>query len=124
MADELDQTAQYVWRSGQAELVQLSSVEGQQLDRPAQVRILAESASMLVLEVTMTGQSPPHVHGHDSVGYVVSGRVLMKIDGHESELNAGDAFYHPPGATHQMIALDDPSVWLEVKSPPARPWLH
>jgi quercetin dioxygenase-like cupin family protein len=111
------------WRSDDAELVTLATVEGKELDRPASVRVLAESDSMLVLEVTMSGESPPHVHSHDSVGYVVSGRVRMHLGDESWELGAGDSFYHPPGVVHQMVALDDPSVWLEIKSPPVRTWL-
>lgn len=70
----------YVWRADEAEVVELAAVEGQPLDRPARVRVLAETKSMLVLEVTMSGESPPHVHEHESVGYVVDGQVRMKLD--------------------------------------------
>lgn len=115
----------YVVRRNEAEQVLIGTVEGRQLERPAHVRVLAESERMNVLEVTMEGgsESPPHVHHHDSVGYVVSGRVRMRLGEQTWELSAGDSFYHPPAVEHQMIAMEDPSVWLEIKSPPARTWL-
>ena len=113
----------HVVRSDEAEVVTLDKVEGHQLDRPAKVRVLAEAESMLLLEVTMSGESPPHVHQHDSVGYVVSGRVRMRVAEETWELGAGDSFYHPPDVVHQMVALGGPAVWLEIKSPPARTWL-
>lgn len=108
----------------QAERTEITQVEGRPLDAPAVVRILGEGDAMLTLEVTMpAGQSsPPHVHDHESVGYVVSGRVRMVIGGEESELAAGDGFVHPPGEEHALTAVDGEAVWLEVKSPPARPW--
>lgn len=115
----------YVVRRDDAEQVVLGAVEGHQLKRPAQVRVLAESERMNVLEVTMAGgsESPPHVHDHDSVGYIVSGRVRMRLGEQTWELSAGDSFYHPPEVEHQMVAMEDPSVWIEIKSPPARTWL-
>lgn len=120
-----DGSVTYVVRRNEAEQVVLEAVEGCQLERPAQVRVLAESERMNVLEVTMAGgsESPPHVHDHDSVGYIVSGRVRMRLDEQTWDLSAGDSFYHPPQVEHQMIAIEDPSVWLEIKSPPARTWL-
>lgn len=113
---------QYVWRHDSVENRWISSVEGQPLTAPGSVRCLAESEKQLLIEVTMSGASLPHVHDHDSVGYVVSGRVRMRIDGREHELLSGDGFYHPPGVVHEMEALEVPSVWLEIKSPPIRTW--
>lgn len=115
----------HVVRRTEAEQVVLDTVEGRKLAQPAQVRVLAQSERMNLLEVTMTGgsESPPHVHQHDSVGYIVSGRVRMRLGEQTWELAAGDSFYHPPGVEHQMGAVDDPSIWLEIKSPPARTWL-
>jgi quercetin dioxygenase-like cupin family protein len=66
--------------------------------------------------------SPPHVHDHESVGYLVSGNAKTEIDGSSFVLNPGDGFRHPPGALHSMTALDQGAVWLEIKSPPARTW--
>jgi quercetin dioxygenase-like cupin family protein len=108
----------------QAERVEITRVEGRPLDVPAVVRVLGEGDAMLTLEVTMpAGQSsPPHVHDHESVGYVVSGRVRVVIGGEESELAAGDGFVHPPGVEHTLTAVGGEAVWLEVKSPPARTW--
>lgn len=107
-----------------AESVAITSVEGQPLAAPAEVRVLAEGERMLTIEVTMpAGQgSPPHVHDHESVGYIVRGRVRMVVGGEVAELEAGDGFLHPPGVEHALTALEGEAVWLEVKSPPIRTW--
>ena len=107
-----------------AETIEIRQVEGRPLSAPAVVKVLGEGTSMLTLEVRMpAGQSsPPHAHDHESVGYVVRGRVRMTVDGHSSELRAGDGFVHPAGATHSLTAVDGEAVWLEVKSPPTRTW--
>ena len=107
-----------------AERHDITTVEGEPLDPPATVRVLGDGQQMLLVEVVMPagGSSPPHVHDHESVGYVVRGRVQTQIAGVGQELGPGDGFRHPPGVEHSMRALDDGATWLEVKSPPTRTW--
>jgi len=55
-----------------------------------------------IKEVNMTGgqEAPKHLHPCPVVGYVLSGRVLIQIEGQESEiLKEGDAFYEPKNKT-------------------------
>jgi quercetin dioxygenase-like cupin family protein len=108
-----------------AERVEIARVEGRPLAAPAQVRVLAETPRILMVEVTMpAGQgSPPHVHDHESVGYVVRGQVRAVIGGTTYDLGPGDAFRHPPGVEHELTATGDAdAAWLEIKSPPRRTW--
>ena len=107
-----------------AECTEVNQVEGRALSAPAIVRVLGEGRQMLTLEVTMpAGQgSPPHVHDHESVGYVVRGKVRMRVGDTVRELCAGDGFVHPAGVEHEISAVAHEAVWLEVKSPPARTW--
>lgn len=102
----------------------ITQVEDTPLVTPAEVRVLAEGTEMILLEVTMPAHqsSPPHVHQHESVGYLVSGSAETVIGGEAHVLRPGDGFRHPPGVEHSMTALEDGAVWLEVKSPPARTW--
>src|SRR5690606_12847053 len=60
-----------------AEYHEITQVENTPLSSPVAVRVLAEGTEMILLEVTMPpGQeSPPHVHDHESVGYIVRGRA-------------------------------------------------
>lgn len=110
--------------NAEAEYHKITQVENTPLSSPVEVRVLAEGTEMILLEVTMPpGQeSPPHVHDHESVGYLVSGRAQTVVGGELFELNPGDGFRHPPGVEHSMKALDEGAVWLEIKSPPARTW--
>lgn len=107
-----------------AEHHQITQVEDIPLATPADVRVLAEGVEMILLEVNMPPHqsSPPHVHDHESVGYLVSGSAATVIAGERHVLRPGDGFRHPPGVEHSMTALEDGAVWLEVKSPPARTW--
>lgn len=107
-----------------AEHHEITQVENTPLVTPAAVRVLAEGTEMILLEVVMPAlqSSPPHVHDHESVGYLVSGSAETVIGGQKHVLRPGDGFRHPPGVEHSMTALEDGAVWLEVKSPPARTW--
>jgi quercetin dioxygenase-like cupin family protein len=65
--------------------------------------------------------SPPHAHDHDSIVYVLSGRLRGAVDGVEAVLEPGASVVHPRGVTHRVEALMD-SMWVEFKSPlPGRP---
>ncbi|MEV6829084.1 cupin domain-containing protein [Amycolatopsis sp. NPDC051102] len=65
--------------------------------------------------------SPPHAHDHDSIVYVLSGRLRGAVDGVERELEPGDSVVHRRGVSHHVEALTD-SMWVEFKSPlPGRP---
>jgi quercetin dioxygenase-like cupin family protein len=114
----------YVVRGSEAHLESIAAVEGRALSAPALVRVLAEGEEMLVMEVTMPAgaASPPHVHDHESVGYVVDGRVGTVIDGVDYQMGPGDGFRHPRGVEHSMKAIGSEAVWIEVKSPPGRSW--
>lgn len=107
-----------------AELHRITQVEGVPLSGPVDVRVLSEGEEMILLEVTMPpgAESRPHSHHHESVGYLVSGRAQTVVDGVTYDLLPGDGFRHPPHVVHNMKALDEGAVWLEIKSPPSRTW--
>src|SRR5215471_10449062 len=55
---------------------------------------------------------PMHKH-QESVGYVVRGRLKMKIGTEEFMLSRGSAWVHPSGVDHMSEALEDTEV-LEI----------
>lgn len=81
----------------------------------------AESGLAYLIHYPAGVASPPHAHDHDSIVYVLTGRVRGAVDGVESVLEPGDTVVHPRGVTHHVEALTD-SMWVEFKSPlPGRP---
>lgn len=65
---------------------------------------------------------PNHAHpDHESICYLVSGRVRVIIDGEEFIAEPGDAWIHPAGVPHFHETLED-SVQIEIKAPPTRTW--
>ncbi len=60
-----------------------------------------------------------HQHDdHDQIGYVISGRIVLVIDGVERELGPGDIYHAPAGVPHGAWTLDEPAVMIDVFGPP------
>lgn len=65
---------------------------------------------------------PEHAHpDHESICYLVTGRMRVIIAGEEFIAEPGDTWIHPAGVPHYHEALED-SVQVEVKSPPKKTW--
>jgi quercetin dioxygenase-like cupin family protein len=110
--------------SAEAETTTITEVEGRPLPSPVVLRTLAVTPTMVLVETTFAagGGSRPHQHAdHDSIVYVVRGRMRVTIGGKVWDAGPGDAFRHLPGVIHHMEALED-TVTVEVKSPPIRTW--
>jgi quercetin dioxygenase-like cupin family protein len=81
------------------------------------VLMRAERMTVLELHYQAGARAPIHTHSHESVIYVVSGRVKTSIGNDAYVLGPGDVARHPAGVPHAVEALVDSTV-LEVKSPP------
>lgn len=65
---------------------------------------------------------PEHHHpDHESICYLVSGRMRVVIDGREFVAGPGDIWKHRPGVTHYHEALED-CVQIEIKTPAVKTW--
>lgn len=53
---------------------------------------------------------------HESIGYILSGRVRMQVGEETSELGPGATWYHPKGVRHTCLALEDAEI-LEFHAP-------
>lgn len=103
----------------------LSQVEGRGKDiGQVAVKPLLVGDDMTLLEIVQ-GKGvliPSHQHDdHESVIYLVRGRMRLVIDGDESLVGPGDAWIHPRGVPHYSEALEE-CVTIEVKSPPRKTW--
>ncbi|MGG5822409.1 cupin domain-containing protein [Falsiroseomonas sp. HW251] len=110
--------------SAEAEVTHITEVEGRPLGSPVQLKTLAVTPRMVLVETTFAaGQaSKPHQHpDHDSIVYVVRGKVKVTIEDRVFIAGPGDAWYNAPGVVHHIEALE-PTVSVEVKSPPVKAW--
>jgi quercetin dioxygenase-like cupin family protein len=83
------------------------------------VKALMQGDNMTLLEARYEPGvgAPEHAHTHETIVYVVRGRMRTVIDGKEFVLEPGDACRHPTGVLHTVEALE-PSLVVEIKSPP------
>ena len=62
---------------------------------------------------------PPHSHEvEEQMGYLVSGRMGFRIGGIEGELLPGMWYVAPRGVEHNAWTFEEPSVLLDIFSPP------
>jgi quercetin dioxygenase-like cupin family protein len=59
---------------------------------------------------------PTHQHPQEQTGYLVSGHIILNIDGVDHEMRPGDAWTIPGDVEHRATIIDD-SVAIEVFSP-------
>ncbi len=102
---------------------QIHWVENQPMPGEVIIRKMLEGTHGMLIEVQIAkGTCPPaHVHEHDSLIYLIKGKVKVKVGDQEGIIEAGDAVLHPAGIEHSAEALED-SLWIEVKAPPEETW--
>jgi len=82
-------------------------------------RTMTDGDEMMLCEVTLDGGAivPMHTHPHEQTGYLVSGRLRLKIDDEVRDLSPGDCWMIPGGVPHEATALER-AVIIDVFSPP------
>ena len=99
--------------------VTVTAIEGEQVYGGAlQVKPLIQGNEMTFLEIHYTQGvgAPLHSHTHESLVYVVKGKVKTTVGSDVFVLGPGDVCRHPQGVLHSVEALED-TVMVEVKSP-------
>ena len=96
----------------------VTSIEGKPMHGQLVLKPLlrGEQMTMLELHYQPGTKAPLHTHTHESLIYVVSGRVRTWIGDDVYLLGPGDVARHPPGVLHTVEALVESTI-IEVKSP-------
>jgi quercetin dioxygenase-like cupin family protein len=84
-------------------------------------RYLASGKSLsmrLWLKEPTDQQKEPSKRDYETVGFVISGRAKLDIEGQTIDLSPGDSWLVPQGASHQYTILESFSA-VEATSPPA-----
>ena len=82
------------------------------------VKPLIQGDEMTFLEIHYTPGvgAPLHVHSHESLAYVVRGKVKMTVGNVQYVLGPGDVCRHPKGVPPGVEAIEESTV-VEIKSP-------
>lgn len=98
--------------------LRIKSVEGKPLKGELLVKPLIAGDQMTLLEIHYEPGvgAPLHIHQHESLAYVVKGKVKMTVGKESYILGPGDVCRHPQGIPHAVEGLEK-SVVVEIKSP-------
>ncbi len=81
--------------------------------------VAGKKVSMRLWEKIPKGEAEnPYSHDYETVGYVISGKARLEIEGQQILLNPGDSWLVPPGARH-LYHVNEKFTAVEASSPPA-----
>lgn len=78
--------------------------------------VFGEHTLMTEFMLTKGKTLPMHRHSQEQTGYLVSGKIILTINGEEFQVNPGDSWVIPGDAEHGARIIED-SVAVEVFSP-------
>lgn len=81
--------------------------------------VSGKSMSMRLWEHEEGGDAEPHAREYETVGFVISGRAELSVEGSTVLLEPGDSWVVPKGARHQYRILE-PFTAVEATHPPAQ----
>ena len=105
-------------------IVRMGMLEGQASAGHVDLKPLLVGNDMLMVEIFEGAgvRVPEHSHDdHESLVYLVKGRMKLVIGGKAFVAKAGDAWIHPKGVSHWSETLED-CLAIEIKSPPRKTW--
>jgi unsaturated pyranuronate lyase len=106
-------------RNADVKTIAVSAVEGKPTyGGELHVKPLIKGEEMTFLEIRYAAGvgAPLHTHTHESIAYVVKGKVKSTVGSEAFIMGPGDACRHPKGVLHGLEALED-SLVVEIKSP-------
>jgi quercetin dioxygenase-like cupin family protein len=106
-----------------APVVEMHELAGEALPAALVVRELLWGNSAVLVEMSAPAGfvAPSHAHEHESLVYVLSGRMRATVEGETHELGPGDCVVHAVEARHLIEAIVE-TRWIEVKAPPSATW--
>jgi len=107
-----------------AELIRVKSIEGAESKGLVTIRPLMVGKKMLVIELFEEKgvEVPTHRHDdHESIVYLIKGRLKLRIGEQEFVAESGCIWRHPAKVEHSTVALEE-SLMIEIKSPPRKTW--
>jgi quercetin dioxygenase-like cupin family protein len=78
--------------------------------------VYGEKTLMTEFRLKKDATLPMHSHPHEQIGYLVSGKIRLHIDGQRFECLPGDSWCVPGDVEHGADVLED-AVAIEVFSP-------
>ncbi len=106
-------------RNADVETVAVKAIEGKPMyggDLVVKPLIRGDEMTFIEIHYQPGVGSPPHAHSHESLAYIVRGKVKMTVGEEQYILGPGDVCRHPKNVPHCVEAIEE-SVMVEIKSP-------
>lgn len=106
-------------RNQDTRVVRVESIEGEPVyggELSMRPMMTGDEMTLLELHYPAGVGAPRHAHSHESLIYVVSGRLAMTVGEDSFVAGPGDVCRHPAHVAHSVEALED-AVMVEVKAP-------
>jgi quercetin dioxygenase-like cupin family protein len=94
-------------------IVEGKATHGEVIMKPL---MIGDKMTLLEIQYAPGAGAPLHVHRHETVAYVVKGKVKMFVGNEEYVLGVGDVCLHPEGVPHGVEGIEQ-AVVVEIKSP-------
>jgi quercetin dioxygenase-like cupin family protein len=79
--------------------------------------LFGDGAMLNLVELDPGAIVPEHSHPHEQLGIVLSGEIVMIVDGEERPCHAMDAMHIPSGVVHGAYGGPEGAVVLDVFVP-------
>ena len=106
-------------RNADVAAVAITAVEGKPMyggDMLVKPLIKGDEMTFLEIHYKAGVGAPLHTHTHESIAYVVRGKVKSTVGAEAFVMGPGDVCRHPKGVLHGLEAIED-SVVVEIKAP-------
>lgn len=105
-------------RNADVKELAIKIVEGLSTKGEVRMKPMMTGDQMTLLEIRYPpgAGAPLHVHRHETLCYVVKGKVKVTVGEEEFLLSPGDVCRHPQGVPHGIEGVEEALV-LEIKSP-------
>lgn len=108
-----------VSRNADVETVAVKAIEGKPMyggDLVVKPLIKGDEMTFIEIHYQPGVGAPLHAHSHESLAYIVRGKVKMTVGDEHYILGPGDVCRHPKNVPHSVEAIEE-SVMVEIKSP-------
>ncbi len=79
--------------------------------------LFGDDGMLNLVELAPGAIVPEHSHPHEQMGIVISGEIVMLVDGEERPCHAMDAMHIPSGVVHGAYGGPEGAVVLDVFIP-------
>ena len=97
-------------RNADVKAVAVSAVEGKSMyggDMLVKPLIKGDEMTLLEIHYAAGVGAPLHTHTHESIAYVVKGKVKSTVGSEEFIMGPGDVCRHPKGVLHGLEAIEE-----------------